>query len=143
MSTHCLLSVDAFKVKQTVLVTTGQFWIKVKVKVAQFCPTLCDPMDCSLPGSCLWNSPGKYNGVDCHSLLQGIFPTQGSTRSLLHCRWILYHLSYQGSLSFALGTQTVKRLPTMWETRVRLLGQEDPLEKEMATHSSTLAWKTP
>ena len=39
--------------------------------------------------------------------------------------------------------QMVKRLPTMWETRVRSLGREDPLEKEMATHSSTLAWKIP
>ena len=39
--------------------------------------------------------------------------------------------------------QTVKRLSTMWETRVRSLGQEDPLEKEMATYSSTLAWKIP
>ena len=39
--------------------------------------------------------------------------------------------------------QTVKRLPAMWETRVRFLGQEDPLEKEMAVHSSTLAWKIP
>ena len=37
----------------------------------------------------------------------------------------------------------VKRLPTMWETQVRSLGREDPLEKEMATHSSTLAWKIP
>ena len=37
----------------------------------------------------------------------------------------------------------VKRLPAMWETRVRFLGREDPLEKEMATHSSTLAWKIP
>ena len=37
--------------------------------------------------------------------------------------------------------QMVKRLPTVWETWVRSLGQEDPLEKEMATHSSTLAWK--
>ena len=37
----------------------------------------------------------------------------------------------------------VKRLPTMWEIWVRSLGQEDPLEKEMATHSSTLAWKIP
>ena len=35
--------------------------------------------------------------------------------------------------------QKVKHLPVMWETRVRSLGQEDPLEKEMATHSSTLA----
>ena len=43
----------------------------------------------------------------------------------------------------SLVAQTVKHLPTMWETRVRFLGQEDPLEKEMATHSSTLAWKIP
>ena len=39
--------------------------------------------------------------------------------------------------------QTVKRLPTMQESRVQSLGWEDPLEKEMATHSSTLAWKIP
>ena len=39
--------------------------------------------------------------------------------------------------------QTVNRLPPMQETRVQSLGQEDPLEKEMATHSSTLAWKIP
>ena len=39
--------------------------------------------------------------------------------------------------------QTVKHLPMMWEIRVRSLGQEDPLEKEMATHSSILAWKIP
>ena len=40
-------------------------------------------------------------------------------------------------------TQTVKRLPAMRETQVHSLGQEDPLEKEMATHSSILAWKIP
>ena len=39
--------------------------------------------------------------------------------------------------------QRIKRLPTMRETRVRSLGWEDSLEKEMATHSSTLAWKIP
>ena len=37
----------------------------------------------------------------------------------------------------------VKCLPAMWETRVQSLGWEDPLEKEMATYSSTLAWKIP
>ena len=37
----------------------------------------------------------------------------------------------------------VKHLPTMWETWVQSLGQEDPLEKEMATHCSTLAWRIP
>ena len=45
-----------------------------------------------------------------------------------------------GSFSVA---QTVRNLPTMWETQVLSLGQEDPLEKEMAAHSSTLAWKIP
>ena len=43
---------------------------------------------------CPWNSPGKYTGVGCHSLLQGIFLTQGSNLNLLHCRQILYHLSH-------------------------------------------------
>ena len=43
----------------------------------------------------------------------------------------------------SLVAQTVKRLPTIQETRVQSLGWEDPLEKEMATHSSTHAWKIP
>ena len=43
----------------------------------------------------------------------------------------------------SLVAQMVKHLPTMEETRVRSLGWEDPLEKEMATHSSILAWKIP
>ena len=40
-------------------------------------------------------------------------------------------------------SQMVKSLPAMWETWVQSLGQEDSLEKEMATHSSILAWKIP
>ena len=44
-----------------------------------------------------WNSPGQNTGVHNHSFLQGIFPTQGSNPGLLHCKWILYQLSYQGS----------------------------------------------
>ena len=43
----------------------------------------------------------------------------------------------------SLVAQTIKHLPTKQKTRVRFLGGEDPLEKEMATHSSTLAWKIP
>ena len=46
---------------------------------------------------CPWDFPGKNTGVDCHFLLQGIFPTQGSNPGLLHCRWMLYCLSHQGS----------------------------------------------
>ena len=68
-----------------------------RVLVARLCPTLCDPMNCSLPGSSVWNSLGKNTGVGCHFLLQGIFPTQGLNLALLHFRWILYHLSYQGN----------------------------------------------
>ena len=50
-------------------------------------------MDCSP-----WKSPGQNIGVGSLSLLQGIFPTQGLNSGLLHCRWILNQLSYQGSL---------------------------------------------
>ena len=55
-------------------------------------------MDCTPPGSSVHgDSPGKNTGVGCHAFLQGMFPTQGSNPGLLHCRWILYHLSQQGS----------------------------------------------
>ena len=43
---------------------------------------------------------------------------------------------------FSQVAQRLKHLPTMWETWVRSLSQEDPLENEIATHSSILAWKT-
>ena len=46
-------------------------------------------------------------------------------------------------LRASLVAQRLKRLPAMWETWVRSLGREDPLEKEMATHSSILAWRIP
>ena len=65
---------------------------------AQLCPTLCDPVDCSPPGSSIHgDSPGKNTGVGCHALLQGILPTQGSKPGFLHCRQILYHLNHQES----------------------------------------------
>ena len=59
--------------------------------VAMLCLTLCHPVDYIPPGLCPWDSPGKNTGVDCYSLLQGIFPTQGSNPGLLQCRQILYH----------------------------------------------------
>ena len=64
--------------------------------VVQSCLALCDPMGCSLPGSSVRRgSPGKNSGVDCHGLLQGIFPIQRSNPGLPHCRQILYYLSHQ------------------------------------------------
>ena len=79
--------------------------------VAQLCPTLCDPMDCSVPGSSVHgDSPGKNTGVGCHALLQGIFPTQGLNPGLLHSRWILYHLGHQGSPQFRSFLMLVKEI---------------------------------
>ena len=81
----------------------ARYWIYFPVLysaclVAQSCLTLCDPMDCSPPGSSVHgDSPGKNTGVGCHALLQGIFLTQGSNPCLLclmHCRQILYLLSH-------------------------------------------------
>ena len=94
--------------------------VKSESEVAQSYLTLRDPMDCSPPGSSIhgifqarvlewgaiafsvwlygpWNSPGQKTGVGCHSLLQGIFPTQGPNPGFPHCRQILYQLSHQQS----------------------------------------------
>ena len=78
--------------------------------VTQLCLNLCDPKDCSPPGSSVlspWDFPGKDTGVGCHFLLQGIFSTQGSNPGFLHCRQILYRLSYRGS-----------PLPLWWKSHV-------------------------
>ena len=73
------------------LMVCGILSSRKKVKAAQSCRTLCSPMDCP------WNSPGQNGGVGSLSLLQGIFPTQGSNPGLPHCRRILYQLSHKGS----------------------------------------------
>ena len=171
----------------------------------------------------LWDSPGQNTGVGSLSLLQGIFPTQGSNPGFPHCRQIPYQLSHKGSpgilerkkesevaqscstlwvpmdsyspwgvlesvaISFSRGSSwpknetlvshTAGRYFTLWATRealrvlewiaysfssgssqsrdwtqnllamqetwVQSLDWEDPLEKEMATHSSILAWRIP
>ena len=71
---------------------------EVEVLVAWLCLTLCDPTDHSPTRLlCPWDFPGKNTGVGGHSLLQGIFPTQGSNPHLLHFRQILYQLSYRRS----------------------------------------------
>ena len=75
-----------------------QAYISALCLLAELCPTLCDPMDYSPQGSSIHGiSPGKNIGVNCHGLLQGIFPPQGSNPGLPHCRQILCQLSYQGS----------------------------------------------
>ena len=77
------------------------FFFELWIKGAQLCPTLCDPMNCKPTRLlCPWDFPNKNTGVDCHFLLQEIFPTQGLNPRLLHCRQMLYHLSYQGATTF-------------------------------------------
>ena len=71
--------------------------VRKENEVAQLSPTLSDPMDCSTTRLLRpRNFPGKSTGVDCHFLLQGIFPTWELNPGLPHCRQMLYHLSHQG-----------------------------------------------
>ena len=66
--------------------------------VAQSCPTLCNPMDCSPPGTSVHGaSPGKNDGEGCHALLQGVCSAQGSSSGLLRVRPIPYCLSHHGA----------------------------------------------
>ena len=58
-----------------------------------------------------WDFQGKSTGVVCHSLLQGIFPTQGSNPGLSHCRQTLYCLSHQGSRCFLVFVKTLVKWP--------------------------------
>ena len=98
--------------------------------VAQSCPALCDPMDCSPPGSSVHeDSPGKNTGVSCHALLQRIFPTQGSNPGLSHFKWILYRLSHQ---SFGWRDSSVRK-----KKRTFAVFKQFFLPKKM----STFIWK--
>ena len=73
---------------------------EVKVKVTQWCPTLCNPMDCSP-----WNSPGQNTIVGSLFLIQGIFPNQGLNVGLPHCRLILHQLSHKGSPMYKINSK--------------------------------------
>ena len=99
---------------------------KVKVKIIQSCPALCDPMDPS-PQS----SPGQNPGVGSLSLLQQIFLKQGSNWSLPHCRQVLNQLSYQGSpncRSDLLQKQTQKKRPDSWLLEAGTRGRGDEMK---------------
>ena len=73
--------------------------MKVKVKVTQLCPTLCDPMDCSFPGSSVHgDSPGKNTGMGSCSFLHRVFSTQGVKPGSPSLQVDPSCLSHQGSL---------------------------------------------
>ena len=87
----------------------------------------------------MWDPP--WPGIEPVSpaLAGGFFTTEppGKPQSIT-----FWNLNTAKAMTY-LVAQTLKGLPTTWETWVRSLGWEDLLEKEMATHSSILAWKTP
>ena len=126
--------------------------------VAQSCLTLCDLTDCSPPGfSVHGDSPGKNTGVGGHALLQGIFLTQRAIPGLLHCRWILYRLSHQGSpcnivLQFKLKSRLHgKKQNKIWHFRKKktlhtlsIFGCRDDVENSAlvrCTLSSSFQWQ--
>ena len=77
-------------------------------------------------------------------LLCGLFCVWLLSLKIMQHSFILLHVLWLTHLRWtSLVAQMVKHLPTVWETQVQSLGQEDLLEKEMATHSSILAWKIP
>ena len=79
---------------------------------------------------------GGFVKIQREATLQGVNHCRGQGLGPWNQAWL-------GFVRTSLVVQTVKRLSMMWETRVRSLGWEDPLEKEMAIHSSTIAWKIP
>ena len=93
-----------------------------------------DLMDCSLPGSSI------------HGIFQARVLEWGATdfsdSFVLHALYTILLLPLK-LLKASLVAQTVKCLPAVQDTQVRSLGWEDPLEKEMATHSSLLIWRIP
>ena len=126
--------------EHTSLTYTSLLWLFLvaqmvnKVKLAQLCLTLCDP----IPWSC------TVHGILQARILEWVaFPfSRGSSKPRNQTQvsrtvgWILYQLNYQGSPDY-------KNLSAMQETQLWFLGQEDPLEKGVAIHSSILAWRIP
>ena len=105
---------------------------EVKVKVAQSCLTLWDPMHYTVHGV-LQARILEYSWVGCYFLLQGIFPTQGSNPGVAHCRRILYQLSYRGSpIILEWVAYPIFRRSSQPGIKRDLLQQEDPLPTELS-----------
>ena len=162
----------------------------VCVLVTQSCPTLCDPKDCSSPGSSVhgilqarileWvailsrgsslprdqthiscigsrffttEPPGKPKGSThntCYNFFLGFYLycvdtlwLTGLLQNELETRFSLESKVFYDTIKHTHFKKSPKRLSTMRETWVWFLGWEDPLEKEMAIHSRTIAWKIP
>ena len=93
--------------------------------VVQSCPPLCDPMGCTYQAPLSMGFSRQEYWVGTHSLLQGIFPTQGSNTGLPHSRQILSHLSHHGSRSH-LSTEIERK---MWYCSSNPMSHPRPKEK--------------
>ena len=118
----------------------------MEVLVAQSCPTLCDPLDCSPPGPSVYgDSPGKNTGMGCHALLQGIFLTNGLNPGLLHCRHICWHLSLQGSPHIVGTNLIVTEWMSRWMSQFKLQSQTfgpGTMSIHSLVHTAHLFWET-
>ena len=111
--------------------------VKSKSEVAQSCPTLSDPMVAAhqAPPSMGFSRQECWSGVPLPSPHAYLGLTKFYTHTHIHTFCVIFGAS--------LIAQLVKNLPAVQENRVLSLGWEDPLEEEMATHSSILAWRIP
>ena len=112
---------------------------------AQSCPTLCDPMDCSPPGSSdlgIFQARTHWSGLPFPP--PGDLPNPGIEPTSLMSPALAGGFFTTSVISrTSLVALSVKSLPAMQETWVRSLGWKDPLEEGMATHSRILAWEIP
>ena len=103
---------------------------------AQSCPSLCDPVDCSLPGS-------SVHGILQARILEWVAISYSKKyNGGCQIRWFLRR-KLQNNFWASLVAQMVKNLLAMQETQVQSLSQEDPLKEEVAAHSSIPAWRIP
>ena len=117
--------------------------------VTKSCLTLCNPIDCSTWGFPVLHYLLEFAQTHVHWVSDAIQPFHSPLPPALNLsqhqglfQWV--GSQHQMAKVFELQVaQRLKRLPAVRETRVQSLGWEDPLEKEMATHSSTLVWRIP
>ena len=98
---------------------------------------LCNPMDCSPPGSSVHSSPIKITRMDYHTLLQGIFPTQGSNPllRLLNCRQIFFTTEPAGKARYSLYTCLINKREGTAQSKHPL-----PTTQEMTLHVDIIRW---
>ena len=111
--------------------------VKSESELAQSCPTLGDPMDCSPPGSSIHGifqaRVLEWGAIVFSNFIPSIFKISDL------CSLYKRSIQYACCLWATLVAQMVKNPPAMWKVLARPLGWEDPLEEAMATHSSILA----